>query len=26
LIQYPTFATVQSSKDIWKMYSILKKW
>jgi len=25
LIQYPTFATVQSSKDIWKMYSMLKK-
>ena len=25
LIQYPTFATVQSSKEIWKMYSMLKK-
>jgi hypothetical protein len=25
LIQYPTFATIQQSKEIWKMYSMLKK-
>jgi hypothetical protein len=25
IIQYPTFTSVQNSKEIWKMYSMLKK-